>query len=59
MPHNHQKIVEGIYNEIGKLDFGSLLIVNAALAEHIHRCWQNHQLQIEKAREANNGKPPN
>lgn len=53
MPYNHEKVLETIYTEVAKLDFGHLLILQASVGDHIHRCWQHHQLQIEKAREEN------
>lgn len=51
MPYNKEKVLETIYNEVAKLDFGSLLILQASVSEHIHNCWQHHQVQIEKARQ--------
>jgi hypothetical protein len=53
MPANHEKVLEEIYTKVAMLDFGHLLMLSASVNEHIYLCWQNHQLQIEKAREQN------
>lgn len=52
MPINYQKVLEDTYNSIAKLGFGDLLLLQAQLSEHIHNCWQHHQLQAEKAKAA-------
>ena len=46
---NHEKVLQDLYNNIAKLGFGDLLLVQAQLSEHIHNCWQHHQLQREQA----------
>lgn len=52
MPINHQETLKIVYEKVATLDFGSLLLLSAQLNDHIFNCWQHHQLQIEKAREA-------
>lgn len=45
MPYSQEKTLETIYNEIAKLQFGSLVLLQASLSEHIHRCFQHGVLQ--------------
>lgn len=50
MPHNTKKALENCYNNIAKLGFGDLLLLQTQLSEHIWNCWQHHQQQIEKTK---------
>lgn len=49
-PINKEKVLSDIYNGIALLSFGDLLLLQTQVSEHIHNCWQHHQLQIEKTR---------
>ena len=49
---NTQKVLADTYENIGKLSFGDLILLNLQLTEHIHNCWQQHQIQIEKAKQS-------
>ena len=49
---NTQKVLADTYENIGKLSFGDLILLNLQLTEHIHNCWQQHQIQIEKTKQA-------
>jgi len=46
------KILQNVYNNVAKLSFGDLLLLQAQVSEHIHNCWQHHQLEVEKVKEA-------
>ena len=49
---NTQKVLSDTYENIGKLSFGDLILLNLQLTEHIHNCWQQHQIQIEKHKQS-------
>lgn len=49
---NREKVLQDTYDNIAKLGFGDLLLLQAQISEHIHNCWQHHQLEREKALEA-------
>lgn len=51
MPYNQQTVLEGIYKDLAKLQFGSLVLLQASLSEHIHRCFQHGVLQATQPSE--------
>jgi len=46
---NTQKVLQDTYNNIAKLGFGDLVLLQVQLADHINNCWQHHQLKKEAA----------
>lgn len=49
---NREKVLSDVYENIAKLGFGDLLLIQAQVSEHIFNCWQHHELEREKARAA-------
>jgi len=51
-PINKDKVLTDIYNGVALLSFGDLVLLQAQVSEHMHNCWQHHQLQREKVKAA-------
>lgn len=46
---NEEKALQTIYDNLAKLPFSKLLLVNAQVSEHIFNCWQHHEaMRLQK-----------